>query len=85
MSKRERIQFEMRMLSAFDALKQKMGGTVYSLTPDFGKRGKKTIKNPNFIDDKKYNELVKAHVMFKDMDDDPYLKSAGISSDWPYG
>ena len=23
--------------------------------------------------------------MFKDMDADPYLKSAGISSDWPYG
>ena len=23
--------------------------------------------------------------MFKDMDADPYLKSAGIASDWPYG
>ena len=23
--------------------------------------------------------------MFKDMDADPYLKSVGISSDWPYG
>ena len=30
-------------------------------------------------------ELVDAHVMFKDMDEDPYLKSAGIASDWPCG
>ena len=30
-------------------------------------------------------ELVDAHVMFKDMDADPYLKSAGIASDWPCG
>merc|ERR1712146_196219 len=41
--------------------------------------------NPNLISAEKYDELVKAHVMFKDMDADPYLKSAGISSDWPYG
>jgi len=39
----------------------------------------------NLIDTAKYDELVKAHVMFKDMDADPYLKSAGIASDWPYG
>merc|ERR1712216_796260 len=26
-----------------------------------------------------------AHVMFKDMAADPYLASAGIASDWPYG
>ena len=32
-----------------------------------------------------YQKLVAAHVMFKDMDADPFLKSAGISSDWPYG
>merc|ERR1711991_407927 len=57
------------------------GGQVYSLTPDFGDGE----ANPNKIDDAKYNELVKAHVMFKDMDADPYLKSAGISADWPYG
>merc|ERR1712146_301472 len=41
--------------------------------------------NPNLISAEKYDELVKAHVLFKDMDADPYLKSAGISSDWPYG
>ena len=42
-------------------------------------------KNPNLISDVKYQELVDAHVMFKDMDADPYLKSAGIASDWPCG
>merc|ERR1719181_2700259 len=56
------------------------------MTPNFGKDDNgKDIPNPNFIDDAKYQELVKAHVMFKDMDADPYLKSAGIASDWPYG
>ena len=29
--------------------------------------------------------LVDAHVMFKDMNADLYLRSAGIASDWPYG
>merc|ERR1719310_1244614 len=71
------------MLKAFEALinNPEYGGTVYSLSPDLGKG----IKNPNLISKDKYNELVKKHVMFKDMDADPYLKSAGISSDWPYG
>ena len=71
------------MLAAFDKLiaTEGYGGKVYSITPDFGEAG----PNPNFIDDAKYQELVDKHVMFKDMDADPYLKSAGISSDWPYG
>lgn len=68
-------------LPAFDQLKQKYGGRVYSLTPDFGSLG----QNPNLIDEDEYQKLVDAHVMFKDMDADPFLKSAGISSDWPYG
>ena len=42
-------------------------------------------KNPNLITDAEYKSLVDSHVMFKDMDADPYLKSAGISADWPYG
>ena len=71
------------MLPAFDKLiaTEGYGGKVYSITPDFGDGE----ANPNFIDDAKYQELVASHVMFKDMDADPYLKSAGISSDWPYG
>jgi len=88
MDKSERIQFEKRMLLAFDKLKEKYGGEVYSLSPDFGYDTTPVpiIRwNHNKISDAKYDELVKAHVLFKDMDADPYLKSAGIASDWPYG
>jgi len=86
MDRAERIRFEQRMQSAFEALKVWGGGEVYSLTPDFGKDADgNAVPNPNLIDDAKYKELVDAHVMFKDMDNDVYLKSAGISSDWPYG
>lgn len=83
MDKEERIEFEKTVLKAFDALiaNPAYGGQVYSLTPDFGEG----VANPNLISEEKYNELVKKHVMFKDMDADPYLKSAGIASDWPYG
>mmetsp|Transcript_20748 Transcript_20748/g.43220 ORF Transcript_20748/g.43220 Transcript_20748/m.43220 type:complete len:388 (-) Transcript_20748:2368-3531(-) len=81
MDKDERIKFEQKMLPAFDQLMEKYGGKVHSLTPDFGDIG----ANPNLISKEKYQKLVDAHVMFKDMDADPYLKSAGISSDWPYG
>lgn len=77
----ERIQFELKMLSSFEQLINKYGGKVYSLTPDFGDKG----ANPNLISEEECKALVDAHVMFKDMDADPYLKSAGISSDWPYG
>ena len=38
-------------------------------------------KNPNLITPEKYAELVKKHVMFKDMAADTYLASAGIA-DW---
>jgi len=71
------------MLGAFSKLidNPDYGGNIYSLTPDFG-NGE---ANPNLIDSDKYKQLVDDHVMFKDMDADPYLKSAGISSDWPYG
>mmetsp|Transcript_63001 Transcript_63001/g.74522 ORF Transcript_63001/g.74522 Transcript_63001/m.74522 type:complete len:388 (-) Transcript_63001:258-1421(-) len=81
MSKSERIQFEMKLLPAFDQLKEKYGGKVHSLTPDFMDNG----ENPNLISQEEYEELVKAHVMFKDMAADPYLNTAGISNDWPYG
>ena len=81
MDQAERVAFEKRMLAAFDALTAKFGGSINSITPDFGDGE----ANPNFIDDAKYKELVDRHIMFKDMDADPYLKSAGISSDWPYG
>ena len=83
MDQAERIKFEQTMLVAFKSLQdnEEYGGDIYSLTPDFGEG----VENPNKISDEKYQELVDAHVLFKDMDADPYLKSAGIASDWPYG
>merc|ERR1719471_2073413 len=83
MDKTERIKFEKTMLEAFKKLiaDPAYGGTVYSLTPDFGG----DEKNPNLITKEKYEELVNKHVMFKNMDSDTYLKSAGIANDWPYG
>jgi len=89
MDQAERIKFERTLIPAFDKIKEAMGGTVYSLSPDWGPKeggaeGEKE-PNPNKITEEKYQELVDAHVMFKDMDADSFLKSAGISSDWPYG
>jgi len=83
MDKNERIRFELEMLKAFAALQAdpNYGGNIYSLSPDHGSAG----ANPNLISAEKYQELVDAHVMFKDMAADPYLASAGIASDWPYG
>jgi hypothetical protein len=81
MDQAERIKFEVQMLAAFEKLKETFGGGVYSLSPNHGEG----VVNPNLITPEKYDELVKSHVMFKDMDADPYLKSAGIASDWPFG
>jgi len=77
MSKEDRIKLEQQMLKAFKNLMAdpSYGGRYYSLTPGI----------PESISDNEYNKLVKEHLMFKDMAADPYLESAGISSDWPYG
>ena len=69
MSKEERIKFELRMLPAFAELKKRYGGKIFSLSPDFGDDG----ENPNLISQEEYQELVDAHIMFKDMAADPYL------------
>ena len=44
-----------------------------------------TPGHPNFIEKKEYDELVKAHIMFKDMSADSYLVTAGIAAHWPTG
>jgi len=51
------------------------GGEYVSITPG----------HPNFIDAKRYKELVNDHIMFKDMAADSYLVQAGIAGHWPYG
>jgi len=81
MNRNDRIKLEQTLLPAFAKLKAKYGGRVNSISPDHGTG----IVNENLITDDEYKKLVKAHVMFKDMDADSYLKHAGISSDWPYG
>lgn len=75
MTEQDRRDLENRMCIAFAQLQKTLGGRYYSLTPG----------HKDYIDDAKYKELVKAHFMFKDMADDPYLATAGIASHWPIG
>ena len=77
MTQDDRVALEARMMAAFDKLiaNPEYGGGYHSLTPG----------NPNQIDAAAYQELVDAHVMFKDMSNDSYLMAAGIAADWPYG
>ena len=82
MTKEQRCEMEEVMSKAYAELAsmempngQPFGGRYYSLTPG----------RPDSIDDEQYKELIKEHLMFKDMADDPYLNTAGISGDWPFG
>merc|ERR1711990_77044 len=77
MSEEDRKNMELAMGPVFDALAANpdFGGQYYSLTP-----GHKC-----HIDEAKYQELVKAHIMFKDMSADSFLVDAGIASHWPHG
>ena len=65
------------MGAVFDQLiaDPEFGGKYHSITPE----------HPNFIDETQYNELVDAHIMFKDMSKDDFLLAAGIAGDWPFG
>jgi len=73
----QRKAMETKMTAAFQNLiaNEKFGGAYYSLTPG----------HPNEIDDDKYNELIKAHIMFKNMANDSFLVDAGIAKHWPHG
>jgi len=77
MDKEDRTKMEDVMLGAFNKLiaDPNYGGEYCSLTPG----------HPNAISTSRYNQLVKSHIMFKDMAADKYLSTAGIASDWPYG
>jgi len=77
MNLNDRISLENQMIGAFEKLiaDPSYGGTYYSLTPGCKYN----------ITKEQYDKLVDDHVMFKNMADDPYLASAGISSNWPYG
>jgi len=77
MSKEDRLNMELAMGKVFDQLiaDKDFGGRYVSITPG----------HKDEVNAAEYKKLVKAHIMFKDMADDPYLTSAGISSDWPHG
>lgn len=77
MTQEDRVNMEKAMGEVFKSLiaNPDFGGKYVSLTPG----------HPNFIDEAEYNELVKAHIMFKDMSADTYLLSAGIAEHWPHG
>jgi creatine kinase len=77
MSKQQRVAFESIAAQAFAKLAENpaFGGRYLSITPG----------SPDEIDADEYVRRVQAHQMFKDMSADPYLNSAGISADWPYG
>ena len=77
MFQHQRVAMEKKMCSAFDILIQNpdFGGQYYSLTPG----------HPAQISDVKYQELIREHIMFKDMSADSFLLQAGIASDWPHG
>ncbi len=77
MTRQDRVHLEDKMMAAFDTLiaMPQYGGRYHSLTPG----------NACYIDEAQYQKLVDAHIMFKNMDDDPYLTAAGIAGDWPYG
>merc|ERR1711970_1596806 len=77
MSQDDRVNMEKAMGPVFEELikNPEFGGEYVSLTP-----GHKC-----FIDEARYNELVKAHIMFKDMSADSFLMDAGIACHWPHG
>lgn len=77
LSKSQQVQLEKQMHIVFEKLiaMKRFGGNIYSLTPG----------DKYHIGKAKYKELVRAHIMFKDMSADKYLHSAGISNGWPYG
>jgi creatine kinase len=77
MSANQRRSLEEFLQPAFAALVDlsEYGGRYVSITPG----------HPKQISEAEYEELVAAHIMFKDMSADRYLLSAGIAADWPEG
>jgi len=77
MTKEDRTKLENVMLGAFELLiaDPHYGGRYVSLTPG----------HSHHISEEEYKQLVDDHIMFKDMAEDKYLRSAGIASNWPFG
>jgi len=77
MTQEDRVNMELALKPVFEKMiaNPDFGGEYVSLTPG----------HPNKISDERYEELVKAHIMFKNMANDSYLVTAGIAGDWPHG
>lgn len=75
MTREDRLNMEVDMGKVFDVLiaDSKFGGEYVSLSPS----------HPKHIDSSRYDQLVKDHIMFKDMSADSFLVSCGIASEWP--
>jgi len=71
MTKQQRIDLEKEMKKVFDVLiaDSDFGGRYVSITPN----------HENFVAKEEYDDLVKNHIMFKDMSNDSYLVQAGIA------
>ena len=77
MTQEDRVNMELALQPVWDELiaNPDFGGEYVSLTPS----------HPCHISDARYEELVAAHIMFKNMAADSYLVTAGIAGDWPHG
>ncbi len=77
MNKQQRLDFEKLVIKAFVKLAEHAGfdGQYLSISPN----------SPFEISAKEFQRRVNSHQMFKDMSNDAYLNSAGISNDWSYG
>lgn len=83
MKSEERINMEKYVFNAIEKLikKEEYAGHYYSLTPE----SKYCTTDFNIREPENYLEMVENHLMFKDMNNDSYLKSSGIANDWPNG
>lgn len=77
MTKEQRCALEADLCLAFNELNKipQFRGDNVSLTPE----------HPKFVNKWRCMQLVESGLLFKDISEDPCLKSAGVSSDWPFG
>lgn len=77
MQRSDRLDLENRMVQVFEQLQGQpdLSGKYNSLTPG----------HANQMCAQEHKGLIEDHVMFKNMDSDPYLAAAGIAGDWPHG
>jgi len=85
MTEEDRLDMEKNMYeNVFLDLIKEYKGNYYTLTDET--KWKASSKDlVEFLASKRHKEFINENMMFKSMEDDKYLKSAGISGDWPLG